>query len=486
MEKKKFFAHFSEEMDLTTGNMFLKLLAYTFPMILLSLFQLLYTSMDLIVVSNYGGGYTSMEAVGANNSLINLIIGLFVGVSVGINVVVARSVGTKNKEKAHKAIQTAMLLALGFGIAIGAFGFFASGALLKAMSTPDSILPKAEKYLQIYFLALPFLMIFNFGSAILRAMGDSKRPLYALIVSGVLNICLNFFFVLVTHLDVEGVALGTLVSEAVSALMVVYFLAHNKKAFAYLNLKEWRFYWPEGKEILKNGIPAGLQSLVFSISNVFIQSEVNKFGDIAVAGNTAASTIEGYIYIILDSFAVALVAFLAQNYGANKKENIHKIVLYSMLLVTGLGLALGGIAYWARVPLLKLFITDRAVTSQEDYALAIQMGERRLYIIGLTYFLDGLMDTSSSICRGLGHMSTPTIITFLACCVTRVVFILTAFQWVESLHTLEWLWASWPLSWVLAIASYWCFIPHYLKETDRKIEAALIPLPEPLVEKPAN
>ncbi|MFA6620608.1 MAG: MATE family efflux transporter, partial [Bacilli bacterium] len=344
-------------------------------------------------------------------------------------------------------------------------------------------------YLRLYFIGLPFLMIFNFGAACLRAMGDSKRPLYALLACGILNVALNFLFVCGFGMqkngqDVIAVGFTTVISQAVAAVLIVLFLAQKNKSFAWLTFKDLRLYRGETHGILKHGIPAGLQSLVFSISNVFIQASVNGFGstpleqEISVAGNSASIQIEGYIWIVMNSFSTAVVAIVAQNYGAGKKEKITKALWMSLISSTVLGLSLGGVAVLAYRPLLGIFLTEDGfiqeglspADAKTAYESAMEVGRQRLLLIGLTYFLDGWMDNTSGFCRGLGHPNTPTIITFLAVTVFRLIFILAVWNNVAYFHTLPWLWSTWPFSWVLAVAAYYCFVPSYIKQAFKDID----------------
>src|SRR5574344_1248884 len=487
-EKLKRYNPFSGQIDLTSGNLFEKMMLFTIPILLLSLFQLLYSSMDQIVVTNFGGGTPSFDAIGSNSSLINLLIGLFVGVSVGANVVVAKAKGENKPEVAHRAIQSAMILSLLFGVVVGIAGYAMSPTLLKWMGTPKSYIQSSIVYLRLYFIGLPFLMIFNFGSACLRAMGDSKRPLYALLACGILNVALNFLFVCGFGMksngqDVFAVGLTTVLSQAVEAVLLVLFLI-QKKSFAFFSFKDLKLYPEETRQILKHGIPAGLQSLVFSISNVIIQSSVNGFGstdlekEISVAGNSASIQIEGYIWIVMNSFSTAVVAIVAQNYGAGNKDNIKKALWLSLVSSTVLGLLLGGIAVLAYKPLLGIFLTESGFEAEapsheaalQAYNSAMEVGHQRLMLIGLTYFLDGWMDNTSGFCRGLGHPNTPTIITFLAVTVFRLVFILTLWTYNPYVHTLPWLWSTWPISWVLAVSAYYCFVPSYIKKAFAEID----------------
>jgi putative MATE family efflux protein len=481
--KRKISNPWKGEIDLTTGNLFKKMILFTTPIVLLSVVQLLYSSMDQYVVSNFGGGSRSFDAIGSNNALINLIIGLFVGISVGANVVVARARGARDAEKAHRAIETAMVLSLISGIFVAALGYFIAPFLLEVMKTPDSYIKMSVVYLRWYFLGIPFLMIFNFGAACLRAMGDSKRPLYALLGCAALNVALNFLFVVGFNMksngdDVSAVGMTTVISQAVEAVLTIIFLAKAKGSFAHFSFKDAKLYPAETKEILKHGIPAGLQSFVFSFSNVFIQASVNSFSipgvlseEVAVAGNSASIQIEGYIWIVMNGFSTAVVAIVAQNYGAGNKDNIKKALWMSLLSSTVLGLTLGGLAVILYRPLLGIFLPQNGFDSQADWEQAIEVGRQRLLLIGLTYFLDGWMDNTSAFCRGLGHPNTPTVITFLAVTLFRIIFITTAWTYVEFFHTLSWLWSTWPISWVLAVASYYCFVPGYIKKAFAEIDS---------------
>jgi len=456
---------FSKEIDLTTGNLFKKLILFTIPLILTTVLQLLYTSADLFVVSNFGGGDNSMGAVGANGSLINLIVGTFLGLSVGANVVVANAKGSNDKEKAKKALHTSLIVSVISGIFVGILGFFLAKYFLTWMNTPSEIIELAAKYLKIYFLGMPFLLIYNFGSSILRALGDSKRPLYTLIITGIFNVGLNFLFVVGFKMDVVGVALGTILSEMVSAIMVIYFLWHNKKAFVQFDFKALKISGPELKEILIVGIPSGLQSMIFSISNVVIQTQTNSFGEIAVNANSASSNMEGYLYYILNSFSVAVVAMVAQNYGAKKKENIKKILLYSLLSVTVIGIVMGGIFVLIKDPLLGILIKD----NPDEMKIA----SNRYILICLTYFMCGIMDVMSAYFRGIKYSVLPTIITLFGCTLLRLVFVFTIFKYVEAIHTLEWLYASYPISWLLTDVIYAVATPFVTKNAFKKIDQSI-------------
>ncbi len=454
----------TKEIDFTSGNLFKKMVVYTVPLILSTLLQLFFSSADLFTVANFGGGDSSMNAVGANGSLINLIVALFTGLSVGANVYIANAKGRGDKEAAEKGIGTSILLSAVVGIIVLLFGSIFAKELLILMETPEEVLYKATQYLTIYFYGVPFLMIYNYGSACLRALGDSNKPFIVLLCAGAFNIACNLLLVIVFKMDVVGVAISTCVAEFVSAVAVLMFLYFNKKGYAKLSFHNLRFYKLELISILKIGIFSGLESFIFSFANVFIQREANTFGPIAMAGNTASNNIEGYIYNILNSFSVAVVAMVAQNYGAKKKENIKKILLYSTLTVTVLGLTIGGLFDILAEPLLSIFVSDPQ---------SIQEGKGRLLVICSTYFLCGVMDVLSAYLRGLEHPICPTIITLFGACALRLLFIFTIFHSVEAIHTLPWLYATFPISWAFVILLYIPFIFKITKKEFKNIDDSL-------------
>ena len=329
------------------------------------------------------------------------------------------------------------------------FGSIFAKDLLVLMNTPEDVLYKATEYLTIYFYGIPCLMIYNYGSACLRALGDSRKPFWTLVFSGIFNIACNFLLVINFKLDVKGVAISTVISEAVSAVAVLTFLFMNKNGFAKLSFSTLKVYKLELISILKIGVFAGLESFIFSFANVFIQREANTFGSIAMAGNTASNNIEGYLYNILFAFSVAVVAMVAQNYGAKKKENIKKILIYALSTVTVLGIVMGIFTSLFSTQLLGVFI---------DNPESIEIGRSRLIVIAMTYFLCGTMDVLSSYLRGLEHPVTPTVITLFGACVLRLVFIFTIFKMIPEIHTLPWLYATFPISWALVNLIYVPFV----------------------------
>lgn len=439
-----------DQIDFTGGSLYKKMLLFIIPVILTSLLQLLYSSADLFVVSRWGGGAAAMAAVGDNGSLLNLLVNTFVGVSVGANIVLAKEKGEKNKEDAMKAIRSSMFLALIISIPVALAGYFLAPTILGWMSTPteNGIREMAATYLSIYFLGVPFVLIFNFGSALLRAMGDSKRPLYALALCGSINLALNFLFVLVFHLGVAGVAYTTVISEALEALLVVLFLRSKKNTFARLT-----FSWPlldkkESGKILRNGLPSGLETLVFSISNVVIQAAANHYASL-LPGSTASDNIEGYIFIVLEAFAVSVSTIASENLGAGNEVNLRKTLSYSIISIVGLGIILGGLAVVFRYQLIKIFLVEG-----DDHALyeaSLEAGASRLLLMGLTYWICALMDCFSGYYRGLGHSIIPTIVIIVCALLFRLVFVYCIYGLIPSCHNFLFLYSSYPMSWALAV-----------------------------------
>jgi putative MATE family efflux protein len=469
------------EMDLTSGKIFWKIPLFGLPMAFTTILQLLYTTIDLYTVAQFGGGNNSMSAVGSNTALINLIVTFFVSLSLGANVVMAHARGANNKEFAGKILHTSIILALFTGILVGIIGYFTSHYMLIWMQTPDSILDKATQYLQIYFIGLPFLMIYNYGSQILRALGDSKRPLYILMISGAVNVAFDFWFVIGFKRDVAGVAWATVLSEVVSAILVILWLIFNKKGYVTLHIKELRMDKLSLKNILRVGVPSGLQGLGFCIPNVLIQSALYSITsysingvaisvDEIVAGSSASSTIENYVFAFIDGFACGCTAFVSQNYGAGKKENIRKCFFYSLIWMFILwGVCALICCVWPEA-VLGVFITESEGVS---FANAIVAGKERMMLMVLTYCIDGIMDISSAYLRGLKRAAIPAIATISGCVGCRILFLIFLFP-LSYFHTVFWLFIVYPISWIIVDIIY---IPLILmvekkafREMDQKIQ----------------
>jgi len=435
---------------MTNGNLFKKILIFTIPIMLSSILQLLFNTVDMIVIGQFAGD-ASLAAVGSTSALINLIVNLFIGVSIGANVVVSKAVGQGNMEKAQRAVHTAILFSLIAGSVLIVFGIFTARTWLTLMGTTADSIDKATIYLQIYFAGSVFNMVYNFGASILKSVGETRRPLYYLLFAGIANALLNLLFVISFNMDVAGVATATIISQGISALLVIIYLM-KRPGYVNLKLRNLRIHSKELIQMILIGLPAGIQSCLISFSNVFIQSAVNSFGStIIVSGNTASANIEGFVWVSMNSFYQAAIAFTGQNYGANKIKNSKKILLICMLYTLITGVILGGGAYLLRVPLINLYTSGEAV----KYA------EIRITIICLSYFLCGLMDLPVGSMRGLGNSIAPMIISILGMVVFRIIWISTVF---EANHELWVLYISYPISWVATeLVHYVCFIFTYKK-----------------------
>lgn len=426
------------EIDMLNGPIMPKLLTFAFPLILSSALQLTFNAADVIVVGRFEGD-TALAAVGAPGALINLLINLFLGFSVGANVVVAQCYGANDYRETSAAVHTSIGLSLVSGIGVGVMGFFLAGFFLQLMNTPPEVLPLATTYMKIYFLGMPANMVYNFGAAILRAIGDTRRPLTYLTISGVTNVVLNLVFVLAFGLGVQGVALATIISQFVSAILILLCLMRSEGSI-HLDIRKIRFQRDKVWKIARVGLPAGLQGTFFSISNVLIQSTVNSFGAIVVAGNTAASNIENYVYVSMNAIYQAAITFTGQNVGARKYDRISRVTRSSLLAVLGIGLILGGILMAFLRPLLGIYTQDDAV---------IAAGVIRTTIIAPTYFLCGMMDVMVGVLRGMGSSIMPMVVSVMGACVFRIFWIYVIFP---ISPTLEMLYASYPVSWIITLA----------------------------------
>lgn len=425
------------EIDMTRGPLFGKLISFSVPLMLTGILQLLYNAADMVVVGKYGSD-TSLAAVGSTGSLINLIVNVLMGMSVGAGVVVANAIGAGNREKAFHATHTAIFISIIFGIGVGIFGVFMSRPLLEMMKSPEDVIELSSLYVKIYFAGLPVTMLYNFGSSILRATGDTKRPLYFLILSGMVNVVLNLVFVIGFKMDVAGVAIATVISTAISAALVTACLMKSDGP-CRLYIKKLRIYGKELLEMTKIGLPAGLQGSVFSISNVIIQSSINSFGSITMAGSAAANSLEGFVYTSMNAVYQAALTFTGQNVGAKQYKRINTICAQSLIIVTTVGI-IGGIGiYLLGEPLVGIYDSDPTIISE---------GVKRLGIISVTYFICGAMDMMVGMMRGMGKSLMPMIVTVVGVCGVRIVWIYTVFA---HFHSLFWLYISYPISWLVTL-----------------------------------
>lgn len=439
------------------GPLLKNIILYTVPIILTSWLQLLFNAADLVVVGQFDGS-NCLAAVGATGAITNLIVNLFIGLSVGAGVGVAHGLGSGDDEAVHRTVHTAIPAAAISGLFLTAVGVLLSETFLTWMGTPENILPLSTVYMQVYFGGMVFNMVYNFAASILRAAGDTKSPLIFLGISGVINVVLNLFFVTVLRMNVAGVALATAISQGVSAVLVVITLMRRKDA-CRLELKKLRFYKPQLMKMIRIGLPAGIQGSMFSISNVMIQSSINSFGDIVMAGNTGAQNIEGFVFSAMNAFHQTAVNFTGQNVGARQYDRVKRILFTCLGCVAVTGALLGTVLYAFGPQLLSIYITD----SQ----LAIEYGLVRLSYICAVYFLCGMMDVSTGALRGMGASVVPMIISVLGVCGIRLLWIGTIFQ-VPQFHTTDCLYLSYGVSWVITfIAQFIAFWMVYNKQRKR-------------------
>ena len=442
------------EMDMCSGSIVKKMLIFTLPLMASSVLQLLFNAADIVVVGRFGSEH-SLAAVGSNGSMVSLLTSLFIGLSVGVNVLVAHSYGANQERELRETIHTAMMISLVSGAALTILGVIASRFLLILMQVPAEVLELSVVYLRIYFLGMTATMVYNFGSAILRAVGDTKRPLYYLMAAGIINVVLNLFFVIVCHLDVAGVALATIISQYISALLVVRCLMKEQGSIR-LDLKQLHIYPDKLKRIIKVGLPAGLQSMVFSIANVTVQSSINTFGAITVAGASAAGNIEGFVYVAQNAFYQATISFTGQNMGAGKYKRTTRVLLAGQLCVIVVGLLLGNMMILFGEELLGIYSTSPEV---------IDAGFIKLRIMAGTYVLCGVMEVMVGAMRGLGYSVLPMVVSMLGACGVRILWIQTVFQ-LPQFHTIEGLYLSYPVSWIVStVVHIGCYflVRHHLK-----------------------
>ena len=435
-----------KSIDMTQGPMLGNIIRFVIPLMLGSMLQLLYNAADLIVVGRFAGS-TATAAVGATGSINTLFVNICIGLSVGASVIVSRRIGSKDPEGVHRSVHTAMGLGILSGIIGMILGIVLAKPLLELFGTPKDVLPGATLYMKIFFIGLPGSMVYNFGAAILRAAGDSKRPLYILAASGLVNVALNLVLVIVFGMGVEGVAIATAVANYVSAIAVVMFLGRTSESYK-LNIKKIKFYKEELIESLKIGIPASIQSSTFSISNSIIQGAINSFGSEAMAGSAAASSIEGFVYTGMNAFYHAAMTCIGQNYGAKNEKRIYKTIWICIASVIIAGLTLGIISVVFARPLLGIYITDSEA--------AMEFGRTKMIYLGLPYFMCGIMEILAGALRGIGHSNMGMVNSIVGACGLRVLWV----QFILPLsHTPENLFLCWPISWVVVIIAHTvCFL----------------------------
>lgn len=427
-------------MDMCNGPLLKKIILFAIPLMLSGVLQLLFNAADVIVVGRFTGN-EALAAVGSTSSLINLLINLFVGVSVGANVLLGKHIGARDEENASKTVHTAVTFALVVGIAMIFVGIFLSRPLLELMGTPEDVINLSVLYMRIYFVGMPAFMFYNFGAALLRAVGDTKRPLYFLTLAGIINVIFNLIFVIVFHMGVAGVALATIISEGISAFLV-FLCLKGADGVLHLDHRSLSFHKDVAIQMMKIGLPAGLQGCIFSVSNVLIQSSVNSFGSIAMAGNTASANLEGFVYNAMNSLYQTSLSFTSQNMGAKKYKRVDKILIECLVIVMIVGIVMGGGAYLIGTSLLSIYSSDPQV---------ISYGLLRMSLICVPYFLCGMMDVFVGSLRGMGYSVMPMLVSLTGACLFRIVWIFTIFATNRSLFVLYF---SYPVSWALTATAH--------------------------------
>ena len=419
------------------GTIMDKLISFSLPLMLSGILQLMFNAVDIIVVGRFSGSQ-ALAAVGSTTALINVFTNLFIGISLGANVLAARFYAAGKDKEMSETVHTAITLALISGIIMAFVGLICAKPALALMDTPDDVIDLSSVYMRIYFLGMPFFMLYNYGAAILRAVGDTKRPLLFLVISGIANTGLNLCFVIIFKLGVAGVAIGTVISQLISCVLVLRCLYMSETSYQ-LRFSKLTIKGAYVKQIFSVGVPAGIQSTVINFSNVLLQSSVNSFGSIAMAGYTAANNIFGFLYVSVNSITQACMSFTSQNYGAGRKKRMDRVLLECMLLSVVSALILGSSAYLFGPEILQIYTTDPAV---------IACGMEIMLYTTVTYFLCGLMDLFPGALRGMGHSAVPMILSVIGTVGTRIVWIYGIFPQHRSLKIL---FISYPASWIITI-----------------------------------
>ncbi len=435
------------EINMTEGKILPRMLKFVLPLMLSSVLQLLFNAADIVVVGNFAS-QNSLAAVGSTSSLVNLMTNLFLGLSTSVNVIIARYQGAGNEQGVSRTLHTSILLSVISGALLTIVGIIFADKLLMLMQSPTETLELSTLYLRIYFSGMIAMMIYNFGSSVLRSKGDTKRPLYFLTLAGVINVVLNLFFVIVLNMDVAGVAFATVISQCVSAVLILICLAKENGAFK-LSFKKLRLDGKITAQILRIGVPAGFQGVVFSLSNVVIQSSINQFGPITMAASAAAASIEGFVWVSMNAFSQGALTFTSQNIGAGKYCRINRIIFTACASAAVAGLVLGNLAFIFGRPLISIFDSRPEV---------IDSGMTRMMMVCCFYFTCGLMDCIVGGIRGMGYALTPTIVSMLGACGLRLLWIFTIFT-LPEFHSEQMLFISYPVSWIITfVVHFICFI----------------------------
>lgn len=419
------------------GSIMDKLISFSIPLMLSGILQLLFNAVDIIVVGKFSGSH-ALAAVGSTSALINLFINLFIGISLGANVMAGQYYAAQKHKEMSETVHTSIAFALASGIFMAFVGAFLAKWALGLMDTPDDIIDLAALYMRIYFLGMPFFMLYNYGAAILRAVGDTKRPLIYLVVAGVINAGLNMFLVIVFHLGVIGVGVATVISEMISCILVLRCLYKSEGSYQ-LRFSKLKIQWKYLRQLFRVGLPAGIQSIVINFSNVLLQSSVNSFGSVAMAGYTAANNIFGFLYATVNSFTQTCMSFISQNYGVKKCKRMDKVLIDCVILSVGVTFVLGTGVYIFGDQLLHIYTSDPDV---------VQWGMQVLLYTTVTYFICGLMDLFPGAMRGMGYSTAPMILSIIGTVGIRIFWIYCIFP---THHTLDALFISYPLSWTVTV-----------------------------------
>lgn len=442
------------EIDMCNGTLMDKLISFSLPLMLSGILQLLFNAVDIIVVGRFTGSQ-ALAAVGSTTALINIFTNLFIGISLGANVLAARFYASGKEKEMSETVHTSITLALISGLVMALAGVLLARFALNLMGTPNDVIDQSVLYMRIYFLGMPFFMLYNYGAAILRAVGDTKRPLFFLVISGMTNAVLNLVLVIVFHMGVAGVAIGTIVSQLISSILVLRCLYTSNTSyrlyFSKLGIKTQYL-----KQIFQVGIPAGIQSTVINLSNALLQSSVNSFGSVAMAGYTAANNIFGFLYMSVNAITQSCMSFTSQNYGVKKLKRMDRVLLDCMILSVGVTLTLGCGAYFFGPELLKIYTSDADV---------IRCGVEVLAFTTVPYFCCGIMDLLPGALRGMGYSGVPMILSIIGTVGTRIVWIFGLFP---AHRSLSFLFISYPVSWILTIlmqAVCFCFVRKHVHQS---------------------
>lgn len=442
------------EIDMCNGTLMDKLISFSLPLMLSGILQLLFNAVDIIVVGRFTGSQ-ALAAVGSTTALINIFTNLFIGISLGANVLAARFYASGKEKEMSETVHTSITLALISGLVMALAGVLLARFALNLMGTPNDVIDQSVLYMKIYFLGMPFFMLYNYGAAILRAVGDTKRPLFFLVISGMTNAVLNLVLVIVFHMGVAGVAIGTIVSQLISSILVLRCLYTSNTSyrlyFSKLGIKTQYL-----KQIFQVGIPAGIQSTVINLSNALLQSSVNSFGSVAMAGYTAANNIFGFLYMSVNAVTQSCMSFTSQNYGVKKLKRMDRVLLDCMILSVGVTLTLGCGAYFFGPELLKIYTSDADV---------IRCGVEVLAFTTVPYFCCGIMDLLPGVLRGMGYSGVPMILSIIGTVGTRIVWIFGLFP---AHRSLSFLFISYPVSWILTIlmqAVCFCFVRKHVHQS---------------------